>query len=272
MATALRACNYTTGAVGKWHLSTGTGGSYSDSYAAQQAAVQAAGFDYADGIYISNLNTCTTACDGFTHNMEWITEKALAFMNGAITSGTPFLLYFNPTVPHTPLVREALDSTYSSYNANAVRGTPAGTLTSDPSFSPYCTGCTMASRSNVWAAATNTGFTGKSKSMAASVYWIDQAVGVIYDYLEEKNALSNTYIVVTSDNGDAKGTAYEQGVRCMQHVKGPGISAGKTVTDLVANYDLAPTVLEWAGARSQALQVDGVSRGVESRVIALYGW
>jgi len=202
--------------------------------------------------------------------MEWITEKALAFMDGALTAGSPFFLYFNPTVPHTPLVREALDSTSSTYNANAARGTPAGTLSADPSFSAYCTSCSMTSRTAVWAAAS--GFTGKSRSMAASVYWIDQAVGVIYDYLEEKNALSNTYIVVTSDNGDAKGTAYEQGVRCMQHVKGPGISAGKTVTDLVANYDLAPTVLEWAGARSPALQVDGVSRGVESRVIALYGW
>ena len=89
--------------------------------------MRANGFDYADGIYISNLNTCGTACSGFTHNMEWITEKALAFMDGALSAGTPFFLYFNPTVPHTPLVREALDTSYASYNANGVLGTPAGT-------------------------------------------------------------------------------------------------------------------------------------------------
>ena len=167
IATALRACNYTTGATGKWHLSTGTGSSYSDAYSLQQAAVRAAGFDYADGIYISNLNTCGTECNDFSHNLEWVVEKSLAFMQGAITSQQPFFLYFNPTVPHTPLARYALDSSWSNYVSNAVLGTPAGTLSQAPSFSSYCTSCSMASRTAVWAAAS--GYTGRARSMAASV-------------------------------------------------------------------------------------------------------
>ena len=64
VAAALKTCQYTTGMVGKWHLTPGseTGGSYSDAYSTQQERVKARGFDYADGLYVGNLNTCTTAC------------------------------------------------------------------------------------------------------------------------------------------------------------------------------------------------------------------
>tara|TARA_B110000208_G_scaffold7357_1_gene9380 strand:- start:2936 stop:3778 length:843 start_codon:yes stop_codon:yes gene_type:complete len=107
VAATLRSCAYTTGAVGKWHLTPGSesGGEYSTStYATQQASVKSRGFDYADGIYIGNMNTCTSSvCGSFTHNNEWLTLTAARFMSDALAVSTPFFLYYNPTVPHSPL-------------------------------------------------------------------------------------------------------------------------------------------------------------------------
>jgi arylsulfatase A-like enzyme len=254
---ALKTLGYKTGMVGKWHLSENV--DFTSAYTDQQAAVQSAGFDYADGLYIGNLNECSS-CTSFTHNMEWMTQKALEFMDGAISASTPFFLYFNPTVPHTPSIQEAVNTGYSSYRSEGDKGTPAGTLSESPSFTAYCTSCKMATRDEVWAASSV--FSGDTKRSAmSSVYWIDQAVGVLYDYLTEKDALKNTYIVVLSDNGNAKGTAYEQGTRTMMNARGPTIPAGTVVTDPVMNVDLAPTALEWAGSSALTIGLDtnGVS-------------
>jgi arylsulfatase A-like enzyme len=256
IAAAVQSCGYTTGMVGKWHLtpSNETGGNYGDAYTDQQAQVRQSGFDYVDGLYISNLNTCTDDCTSFTHNMEWVTEKALEFMNGAIEASTPFFLFFNPTMPHTPHVKEALDGTFDEY------GTPAGTLTSLPDLTQYCSSCSFKTRTKTWQASSGLATGSADRSVVSSVYWVDQAVGVVYDYLTEKGALENTYIIVSSDNGEAKGTAYEQGTRTSLFVRGPTVAAGKTVTELVSNIDLAPTIMEWTGATSTSgLDVDGVS-------------
>jgi len=256
IAAALQSCGYTTGMVGKWHLtpSNETGGNFGDAYTDQQAVVKQSGFDYVDGLYISNLNTCEDECADFTHNMEWVTEKALEFMNGAIEASTPFFLFFNPTMPHTPKVKEALDGTYDEY------GTPAGTLTSLPDISQYCSSCSFKTRTKTWQATSGLASGSSARSEIASVYWVDQAIGVVYDYLTEKGSLDNTYILVSSDNGEAKGSAYEQATRTTLFVRGPTISAGTTVTELVSNIDLAPTIMEWTGASSlSGFDVDGIS-------------
>jgi len=56
---------------------------------------------------------------------------------------------------------------------------------------------------------------------------------------------------VLSDNGHAKGTTYEWGVRTLLSVRYPngGVAAGRVVSDLVSTIDLVPTVLDLAGVR-----------------------
>jgi hypothetical protein len=61
----------------------------------------------------------------FTHNMEWVTEKAMAFIEAAAETSTPFFLYFNPSVPHDPLVLDTLDN-------GDCKETPEGLLSSEP--------------------------------------------------------------------------------------------------------------------------------------------
>jgi len=73
--------------------------------------------------------------------------------------------------------------------------------------------------------------------------------------------------VFTSDNGWMQGehripsgkvVPYEESIRVPLILRGPGVPAGKRVTTIAANVDLAPTILDAAGA-SAALTVDGRS-------------
>jgi hypothetical protein len=74
-------------------------------------------------------------------------------------------------------------------------------------------------------------------------------------------------IVYTSDNGyfhgehrvqTGKNRVYEEALRVPLVIRGPGVPTGETVKDLAINADLAPTVIDAAGA-SAARVVDGRS-------------
>jgi arylsulfatase A-like enzyme len=79
--------------------------------------------------------------------------------------------------------------------------------------------------------------------------------------------LNNTYFVFTSDNGYMQGEhrvrsgkmlPYEPSTQVPLLVSGPGIPAGRVSRELVANIDLAPTILQLAGATA-GKTVDGRS-------------
>jgi arylsulfatase A-like enzyme len=261
VASALRAVGYTTGMVGKWHLlSDEDGGSFDTPYEVQTELVRSTGFDFVDGLYITNF----VPGGSFSHNMEWVTEAALRFMDDAMRRELPFFLYFNPTSPHKePSADEALQGVYNSSQ------TPAGLLPSPPDVSRYCSSCRMAAREDVWAAP-NVLAVGETSAeelagphlLQADLRWVDEALGVLYDFLSERGALGSTYIVITTDHGPAKNTLYELGTRVPLYAIGPGISAGHRVTDLVSHVDLAPTFLAWAGCSAQScapFPMDGVS-------------
>jgi arylsulfatase A-like enzyme len=85
----------------------------------------------------------------------------------------------------------------------------------------------------------------------------DDMVGAIIDLLQTKGLLDNTYIVFTSDNGFFNGEhripvgkhlLYEEALRVPLVIRGPGIPAGQTRTEMVSNLDLSATLVQLAGA------------------------
>ena len=108
------------------------------------------------------------------------------------------------------------------------------------------------------------------------VYWqkqlealrdIDDGVRQVVSTLSQMGRLNNTYIIFTSDNGfffgehrllGGKFLAYEPATHLPLLIRGPGIKPNTSTGELAANIDIAPTVLELAGAKADK-SIDGHS-------------
>ena len=101
----------------------------------------------------------------------------------------------------------------------------------------------------------------------ASLLAVDEAVARMVATLRASGELNRTLILFTSDNGwlqgehrlaGGKSLLYEPSVRVPLLMRGPGVPRGVRRTQLVANIDLAPTILAAARARP-GLPQDGLS-------------
>jgi arylsulfatase A-like enzyme len=96
---------------------------------------------------------------------------------------------------------------------------------------------------------------------------VDEGVKRVVDTLKTQGELGNTLLVFTSDNGFAHGEhrifqgkqrIYEESIRVPLLMRGPGIPVGAMVNGPVINADLAPTIVDVAGA-TPGLTMDGRS-------------
>lgn len=86
-----------------------------------------------------------------------------------------------------------------------------------------------------------------------SISRLDRGVGRLMDILKKEGKYDNTLIIYISDNGSAfpasKTTLYDPGMRLPCIVKSPGkTEAGHLCDALITWLDLAPTLLDFAGA------------------------
>ena len=96
---------------------------------------------------------------------------------------------------------------------------------------------------------------------------MDEGVKKVVQALVAKGELANTLLIFTSDNGffngahripQGKEEIYDESIRVPLQMRGPGIPAGETVSDLAINADLAPTIVDAANA-NPGLAMDGRS-------------
>ena len=89
----------------------------------------------------------------------------------------------------------------------------------------------------------------------ACVQGVDDNVGKILDYLDRTDLAKNTIVIYAADNGWYLGDLglydkrfmYEPGLHVPLLARGPGVKAGITPDQMVANIDWAPTFLDLAG-------------------------
>jgi len=89
----------------------------------------------------------------------------------------------------------------------------------------------------------------------ACVQGVDDGIGQVLDFLDREGLADDTLVIYTTDNGWYLGDLglydkrfmYEPGLRVPLIARGPGIRAGITPDELVANIDIAPTILDLAG-------------------------
>lgn len=106
---------------------------------------------------------------------------------------------------------------------------------------------------------------------------LDGRIGAVLNKIKELGIEKNTYIVVVSDNGyrhdelgitpglkqalhGHKWWAWQAGIRVPMIVKGPTVKENSVFNGNVANYDLLPTFVDWAGGNPKDLKnIDGIS-------------
>jgi N-acetylglucosamine-6-sulfatase len=96
---------------------------------------------------------------------------------------------------------------------------------------------------------------------------VDESIGRVLEVLRRKSVLESTLVIYMGDNGYAWGehgmtdkrTAYEESIRIPLVMQCPElIRPGTRISEMVANIDLAPTILEAAGLEGPR-SVDGRS-------------
>ncbi len=139
--------------------------------------------------------------------------------------GRPFCFWFGSTDPHRPYEQGA--------------GARAGLSAADVEVPPFLPD-TPEVRGDIL-------------DYYARVERLDREAGEVIQALEAAGQLDRTLVVFTSDNGmpfpRAKANLYDGGTRVPLAIRFPGrVTPGRTLTDLVVLTDLAPTLLEAAGA------------------------
>ncbi len=197
----------------------------------ERAALRQAGFDEAGGIYMGNADELNPA-ELRVHNMDWVAQAGLDFLDHHAGKGKPFFLYFAPTLVHSPNTPER------SWNADP-RLTPWGVLDTAPKGLP--------SREDRARRLREHPSTGRNPE---NFLWLDDAIGALLRKLETSGELARTVIFFFNDNGqDGKGSIYQSGAYAPSIVWRPGgFPAGRTCDVRVTNLDFAPTILELAGA------------------------
>lgn len=96
---------------------------------------------------------------------------------------------------------------------------------------------------------------------------IDDLVAGLVEALEETGVMDNTYFLFSSDHGYHLGQfripmekmlPYETDIRVPFYIRGPGIKAGTQLSEMIANIDIAPTLLDLAGIPVPPI-MDGLS-------------
>ena len=204
------------------------------------------------------------------YKTDVLTGLALAFVQSMAGSPQPLYLNLWYTAPHS---EQGTDSQGVTYN-QAPRPAPrhvgvfgAAALPNDPSI-----GEADVSDKPAWVRALPPIGTSRRATLAKryrseleSLLSVDEGVSKVITALDKIGRLANTVLIFTSDNGFTHGehrvaarkvVVYEPSLRVPLCVRGPGFAAGSRVGTPVSVIDLAPTLVQVAGATARRM-IDG---------------
>jgi N-acetylglucosamine-6-sulfatase len=178
-----------------------------------------------------------------------LTRKSVDFIKRAAAEPEPFFVFLSPYGPHEPAV--AAERHQNEFLDLQVPRTPSfdeadvSDKLSPTKDDPRLTEAEIQKLDEMYVHRVQT------------VQSVDEMLQQVVQALEETGTLDNTYIIFTSDNGyhlgqhrqlGGKSSPYEEDIIVPFVIRGPGIPAGKEVSNYLAgNTDIAPTVAELAG-------------------------
>lgn len=249
----LQAAGYKTGFIGKWHM-----GHASDE--------PRPGFDYwlsfkgqgqyypPNEKYTLNENGKRVPQDGYITSV--LTKKAVEFLERQSDSDQPFFLYLSHKAVHGPFTPEPR---YKGTLADEPFEVPeSGKLLTDNSLNrPRW----LLDQRNSWHGMDFPLHTGNSieafyKSYCEALRSVDDSVGSVMLQLKKMGIYDDTLVIYMGDNGYMFGehglidkrVAYETSSRVPMLMQCPAIfDGGSVVNEVVANIDIAPTVMNAMG-------------------------
>jgi arylsulfatase A-like enzyme len=199
------------------------------------------------------LGTSQADVDGRTitfrrHYTDWLSARASRFIGRGRDTSKPFFMEIAPLDTHEPLfVPPRHARAYS--NAHAPR--PPSFDEKDVSDKPR-----WVRNQPPLSAAAIASFDQKQVLRMRSALTLEDLSKNVMTALKRAHQLDNTYLIFTSDNGYQMGLHGIRAGKFMPYteahevpfvVRGPRVPVGASVDELVANIDIAPTVLNLAG-------------------------
>jgi arylsulfatase A-like enzyme len=203
-----------------------------------------------------NINGNVTQVPGYTTTV--LGDEAVDFIESREALSAPWLMYVNPHAPHAPFTPEP---EYSDAPVPAWNGNPATRERNRLDKPSYVR------RENRFSDGDAV-----RRDQLRTLMSVDELVSRVMGALERTGQSNETLAFYVSDNGYLwgehglvrKGVPYDQATRVSLHARWPGEIAGGTRDGrLVANIDIAPTVLDALGLPTGDL--DGRSLLGESR-------
>jgi arylsulfatase A-like enzyme len=264
VGNVLREAGYTTGFVGKFHLTSRldfpefykgkdgwidipkdadpgarTSARFKHNELWMRRYLKTLGFSWAKNVYPENIHSPYAM-----HNPEWTTVAALEFIEE--NKDGPFYLHLCSTLLHGP------DKSWrKSMDHPLITG--EGEVESFPGV--------MTPREELLKTIAEKGF--DPDSHVAGEAWIDDSIGAVFRKLEELGIDDNTLVVFAPDHGrDGKASVFSHGgCQVPMIMRWPnGITAGQVCEELVQNIDLVPTFFELGKAgKPESYRIDGQS-------------
>ena len=266
LAVWLQAAGYHTTHIGKYLNGYGTGGvpqtEIPPGWSDWQATV---GFS-AYKMYGYTVNENGTLVQYSNAPADYQTDvlaaRAVAALHARALAGGPFFMWIAPLAPHAEAGGDGPRAAPRHEGVFAAEPLPM-----PPSFNEADVSDKPHSIANLpsLTPAQVTSVTARYRDRLESLLAVDDLVEGVYNQLAADGLLANTYLIFTSDNGffqgehrvkQGKTKLYEESVRVPLIVRGPGFAAGAHNSALVANIDLAASLVAWTGA-TPARVLDG---------------
>jgi len=267
----LQEAGYETAFIGKWHMGEGAA-------AEKRIDDPQPGFDHwvsfpGQGNYypvprnggVNQLNINGVRVDQKGYITDELTDYALEWLQGR-KSGEPFFLYFSHKAVHANFSPAERHADQYADKAVPVPSSQANTPENNEGKPMW-----VQNQRNSWHGVDfpyHSSLDVQSYKMQyhRALSAVDDSIGRLFDQLEQSGQLDDTVVILMGDNGFMFGehglidkrNAYEESMRIPLLMRGPSLAQGHTVEEIVANIDIAPTILAMAGVESKE-QFDGHS-------------
>ncbi|MGE7386421.1 sulfatase family protein [Streptomyces sp. NPDC004126] len=235
---------------------TGLFGKYLNSWTLADSPPHFEDFALLQPAYVDaqwNVNGTVQTINGYTTTV--VKNRTLKFLDKAATDTRPWFAYVTPYASHGPRTPEAKYAGTAVPAWNGRPSVPEADRSDKPAYIRNATG-TLADGQAIRA------------EQLRTLLSVDDAVQAFKDRLQALGQLDNTLVVYVGDNGfswgdhgwTAKSVPYRPAHEVPFYLSWPagGLGAGTQDDRIVANIDIAPTILEAAGITPAAPQ-DGRS-------------